>query len=39
MRDDLSFLLGSDVFYGGSRGIFGEFEDATRFVFGIESTI
>jgi hypothetical protein len=35
-RDDVAGWVGFDVFYGTSRGVFGEFGTRDRFVFGLE---
>jgi hypothetical protein len=36
LRDDVQVWAGFDVFYGTSRGTFGEFDHADRFVLGFE---
>lgn len=35
-KSNIELFLGADIFYGKDRGVFGEFTDSSRVVFGIE---
>jgi hypothetical protein len=36
LRDNVKLKLGADIFYGGRNGFFGQFNQKSRIVFGIE---